>query len=210
MRTLFVASAVLSFAAVAAAQNPPTYVQNHRLAAGGTVVLTMNVGDVKILPDSQSDRVRLEIHTNRAVDQQTIASWVRRFDLAADRATIEIDIPKKDHDCDHCGTDVTLYVPQHADLKADLEVGDLTISGVTGNKEAHTGVGDVRIAVANPAEYGHVETNTRIGDVHDFLNHGDQPDGFLGQSEDFTLSGQYHLKASTGIGDVHISQEGKS
>jgi hypothetical protein len=210
MRTLLVA-ALISFGAVAAAQNPQTYVQDHRLSAGGIVVLTINVGDVKILPDSQSDRLRLEIQTRRPVDQETMASWVRRFDLAADRATIDIQIPKwKDNCADDCGGNVTLYVPQHTNLKADLEVGDMTISGIHGDKDLHTGVGDLRIAVANPAEYGHVETRTRIGDVHDFLNHGDEPDGFLGKSEDFTLSGQYHLKASTGIGDVHISQEGKS
>ncbi|MFZ0630347.1 MAG: hypothetical protein WA399_14870 [Acidobacteriaceae bacterium] len=204
-------AAVLSFAAVAAAQTPQTYVQDHRLAPGGTVVLTLNVGDVKILPDSESGRLRLEIHTKRPVDQETMAGWVRRFDLAADRATIDIQIPKwKDNCADDCGGDVTLYVPQHTNLKADLEVGDMTVSGIHGDKELYTGIGDLRIAVADPAEYGHVETHTRIGDVHDFLNKGDEPDGFLGKTEDFTLSGQYHLKASTGIGDVRISEEGKS
>ncbi|MGB7353519.1 MAG: hypothetical protein WBD06_07435 [Acidobacteriaceae bacterium] len=209
MRTLL--AAVLTFTAIASAQIPQTYVQDHRLAPGGTVVLTLNVGDVKILPDSESGRLRLEIHTKRPVDQETMAGWVRRFDLAADRATIDIQIPKwKDNCADDCGGDVTLYVPQHTNLKADLEVGDMTVSGIHGDKELYTGIGDLRIAVADPAEYGHVETNTRIGDVHDFLNHGDQPDGFLGKSEDFTLSGQYHLKASTGIGDVRISEEGKS
>ncbi|HZZ39216.1 MAG TPA: hypothetical protein VFE06_08795 [Acidobacteriaceae bacterium] len=210
MRTL-AASAILGFAALAAAQNPSTYVQDHRLAAGGTVNLTINVGDVKLLPDSSSDRLRLEIHTKRPVDQETMAGWVKRFELAADRATIDIQIPKwKDNCADDCGGDVTLYVPQHTNVKADLEVGDMTISGILGDKDVHIGVGDLRIAVANPSEYGHVETHARIGDVHDFLNRGNDNDGFLGKSEDFTLSGQYHLKASTGIGDVHISRDGKS
>jgi hypothetical protein len=202
------AAALFSFGAIAAAQTPRTYVQDHPLPSGGTVVLTMNVGDVKIEP-AGSDRVRLEIHTTRFVDQETMASWVRRFEVAAGRATIEIDIPKKFHDCDNCGTDVTLAVPQQSDLKVDLEVGDLTIGGVHGNKDAHTGVGDLRIAVADRGEYGHIETHTRIGDVHDFLNQGDEPGGFLGHSEDFTLSGRYHLRASTGVGDVDISEQGK-
>jgi len=208
MKSLLAITA-LSLCAVAAAQNPQTWVQDRPLASGGTVVLTMNVGDVKIVP-SGSDGVRLEIHTTSNVDRQTVASWVRRFEVAADRATIEIDIPKKMHDCDNCSTDVVLYVPRQSDLKADLDVGDLTIRGIQGNKDVHTGVGDLRIAVASPSEYGHVETHTRIGDVHDFLNHDGGQSGFLGKTEDFTLSGRYHLRASTGIGDVHISQEGKS
>jgi hypothetical protein len=210
MRTVLAASAVLSCAALAAAQTPHTYVQDHPLASGSTVVLTMNVGDVKVLPASGTNRLRLEIHTQRPVDQETMAGWVKRFDLAADRATIEIQIPTKGNDCDNCGTDVTLYVPDRADLKADLGVGDMTISGVHGNKELHTGVGDLRIAVADPTEYGHVQTHTRIGDVHDFLNQASDHDSILGKSEDFTLSGRYHLRASTGIGDVHISEKGKS
>lgn len=207
MKTLFAVTA-LSLCAVASAQQT-RYVQNRPLASGGTVVLTMNVGDVKIVP-SGSDGIRLEIQSTRDVDQQTVASWVRRFDVAANRATVEIQIPKKMHDCDDCSTHVILFVPQQSDLRADLDVGDLTIRGVQGNKDLHTGVGDLRVAVANPAEYGHVETHTRIGDVHDDLNQHGAPDGFLGKSEDFTLGGRYHLRASTGVGDVHISQEGKS
>ena len=205
----FLAVTLLSLCALAPAQNQQTYTQDHPLRSGGTVVLTMNVGDLKIVP-SGSDRVRLEIHTQRTVDQQTIASWVRRFEIAGDRATIEIEVPKRFKDCDNCGTDVFLYVPQQSDLKADLDVGDMTIRGVQGNKDLHTGVGDLRIVVADRSEYGHVETHTRIGDVHDFLNQGSDTSGFLGQSEDFTLGGRYHLRASTGIGDVHISREGKS
>lgn len=207
MKSLLVCTA-LSLCAVASAQQT-RYVQNHPLVSGGTVVLTMNVGDVKIVP-SGSDGIRLEIDSTRDVDQQTVASWVRRFDVAANRATIEIDIPKRVHDCDNCSTDVTLYVPERSDLKADLEVGDLTIRGVHGNKDVHTGVGDLRVAVAEPGEYGHVETHTRIGDVHDFLNQGSGQSGFLGKTEDFNLNGPYHLRASTGVGDVDISQEGKS
>ena len=91
-----------------------------------------------------------------------------------------------------------------------LNVGNLTVQGVEGNKDVHAGVGNVRIDVANPAEYGHVEIHTRVGDVHDFLNHGDTSEGFVGKTEDFTLSGRYHLRASTGVGDVRISPDGKS
>ena len=207
MKSLLAVTA-LSLCAAASAQQT-RYVQERPLASGGTVVLTMNVGDVKIVP-SGSSGIRLEIQSNRDVDQQTVASWVRRFDVAANRATIEIDIPRRMHDCDNCSTDVILYVPERADLKADLDVGDLTIRGVQGNKDVHTGVGDLRVVVANPAEYGHVETHTRIGDVHDALNQHGEGDGFLGHSEDFNLNGPYHLRASTGIGDVRISEDGKS
>ncbi len=209
MKSLF-AVALLALGAGASAQTAHMYEQERPLAAGGAVVLTLNVGDVSILP-SGSDRLRLEIHTNRPVDQETMAGWIQRFEIAGNRATIDIHVPKWEYNCaNDCGSGVTLYVPEQSDLQVGLGVGDITIRGVQGNKDVSTGVGDLRISVANPSDYGHVETHTRIGDVHDFLNHGDDQSGILGTTEDFTLSGRYHLKASTGVGDVHISEDGKS
>jgi hypothetical protein len=210
MKARFAFAAALSLSVLASAQSPHTYEQEHPLASGGAVVLMLNVGDVKILP-SGSDRIRLDIQTNRPVDQETMAGWIQRFEVAANRATIDIHVPKWEYNCaNDCGSGVTLYVPQQSDLQVDLGVGDMTIRGVQGNKDVSTGVGDLRISVANRSNYGHVETHTRIGDVHDFLNQGGGQDGFLGKTEDFTLSGHWHLKASTGIGDVRISQDGKS
>lgn len=210
MKSLLAVTA-LSLCAVASAQNHRQYAQDHSLASGGTIVLTLNVGDVKVVPNTTSDRLRLVIDTHRPVDQETMAGWIRRFDVAADRATIDIQIPTwKDNCAGDCGGDVTLYVPEKSDLKIDLGVGDLTVSGVQGNKDLYTGVGDLRVAVASPGEYGHVEAHTRIGDVDDFLNQHGESEGFLGHSEDFNLNGTYHLRASTGVGDVHISQGGKS
>lgn len=211
MKPTFAAAVLLSFGALASAQTPRQYIQHRQFPSGGTVVVTLNVGDLRIVPADGSAGVRLEIQTHRPVDQEAMAGWVRRFEIAADRAVIDIHIPKWNDNCaDDCGGDVTLYVPPQTSLKADLGVGDMTIRGVQGDKEVHTGVGDLRIAVADPSEYGHVETHTRIGDVNDILNRGDGQSGFLGKTENFTLSGRYHLKASTGIGDLRIFAAGKS
>jgi hypothetical protein len=210
MKSLF-ALTVLCCSLLAAAQTPTTLLRDHSLASGGTVVLTMNVGDVKILPASQPGHVRLEIHSNRTAGEQTMAGWIQRFEVAANRATVEIQIPKSvNEDCNDCGVEVTLYVPPQSDLEASLHVGDMTVRGVEGNKNLDVGVGDLHIAVADPADYGHVQTHTRIGDIDDFLNHSSGQSGFLGQTEDFTLAGRYHLKASAGVGDVKIFQGGNS
>lgn len=211
MKSLLAAVAVLGCSLLASAQTGRPFVQERHLASGGTVVVTMNVGDLTILPAAEPGRVRLEIHTKRAADQETQASWIKTFEVAGNRATIDLQIPKGQYDCNHdCGTDVTLYVPEQSDVQADLSVGDLSVRGVEGSKDLHTGVGDLKVAVADPSEYGHVETRTRIGDVEDSLNQKGREDGILGQTEDFSLGGRYHLKASTGIGDVHISRDGKS
>jgi hypothetical protein len=210
MKALLVV-AVLGGSVVASGQTPHTFVQERRLFSPGAVVLTLNVGDLTIQPASASDRVRLEIHTKRSVDQETMAGWVTRFDVAGNRATIDVHIPKWDYHCaDDCAGDVILYVPQQSDLQVDLDVGDMTVRGIQGNADVHTGIGDLHIAVAHAGDYGHVETHTRIGDIDDFLNQGGDQGGFVGKTENFTLSGRYHIKATAGIGDVHITQDGKS
>ncbi|HTV54556.1 MAG TPA: hypothetical protein VMI06_06545 [Terriglobia bacterium] len=191
------------------ATRPGHLVMEKALAAGGTVVLTLNVGDLKVLPVEGDRRVRLEIDTRGEVDRQTVSSWVTRFDVAGDRATLDIRTPKNRHNCENCDIEVVLYVPAQSALELNVGVGDVTIRGVRGDKDLHVDVGDLKIALSDPDDYGHVETRTRIGDVNDFLNKGGES-GFLGKSEDFSLHGRFHLKATVGIGDLDVQHEGNS
>ncbi len=196
---------------VPAESSPGHLVLEKPLSPGGTLVLTLNVGDLRIQPVSGNKAVRLEIETERPADPQTLASWVTRFEVAAERATLDIRTPKSSDHCADCygGSTVVVYVPQQTELKVQLGVGDLTISGIQGNKELHVDIGDLKLAVAGPDEYDHVETHTRIGDISDSLSQGAHGH-FLGQSEDFSLNGRFHLKASVGIGDVNIHRESGS
>jgi len=211
MRSILAAAllAVCLCAGAAAQDSPSRLVMEKALAEGGTVVLTLNVGDLKILPAEGQSRVRLQIDTHSGVDRHTIASWVTRFDVAGDRATLDIRTPKNRHNCDNCDTDIALYVPAQSALEVNAGVGDVTVRGVQGDKDIHVEVGDLKIALSDPDDYGHVETSTRIGDVNDFLNKGGES-GFLGKSEDFSLHGRFHLKATVGIGDVSVQREGQS
>jgi hypothetical protein len=211
---LTVAALALSLAGRLSAQNatPTDFVITKAFPTGGSVGLTMNVGDLKVLPAPAGNTVKLEIKSDRSVDKGTLATWVHQFQVEGNRATLNVQLPKNPEHCTDChgNTSVTLYVPQRTDLKVDLDVGDVTVSGILGDKDLRDGVGDLRIAIADPAPYGHVETHTRVGNVNDFLNRGGKPSGFLGKDEDFALSGRFHVKASVGVGDLNIVPEGKS
>ncbi len=88
-----------------------------------------------------------------------------------------------------------------------MGVGDLTIRGVQGRQDVHTGVGDLRLGRGRSGRIRPWETRTRIGDVHDVLQTRRQPVGrILGHTEDFSLSGRYHLRRSTSIGDVRAER----
>jgi len=210
MKTLLALPLALAFTVAAPAQNGPGHLTMDRgFSAGGTVVLEMNVGDVQILP-GKGTQLRLEIKNGNGADPAAMASWVRRFDVAGDRATLEIQVPRDHQHCSDCsqGIDVTIYVPAHSDLKIKLGVGNLAIQGVRGNKEADIDVGGLKIGYT-PGEYGYIQTHAGIGDIHDPLNQGGSS-GFLGKDEDFTLAGPDHLRASVGVGNVDLYEEGHS
>jgi hypothetical protein len=181
------------------------------LPAGGTVALNVNVGNVKILANSVPGRVRLELRSDHGYDASEMASWVKRFDSAGERAALDIKVPKETHPCNNCdsGMSIVLYVPGDSSLKVDLSVGDVKVEGVRGDKDLHVGVGDLEIGYSNEEEYARIETSTHIGDIGDPLHPG-SAHGFLGKSEDFTSQGRYHLRATVGVGDLNLFAEGKS
>lgn len=212
MKTLIAAAAIaicLGSASSQAQSGSGQLVMEKALSPHGTLAVDINVADLKIMPGTNSGGIRLEMQTRRPVGQTEVASWVRRFEVAANRASLDVHVPKSPSGCNDCDVTVLLYVPQQTDLEVDLGVGDIRIHGIRGDKRVHVDVGDLRIGYASPGEYGHVETRTRIGDIHDPLNQSDQS-GFLGKSEEFTLSGRYHLNASVGVGDLDLFQEGNS
>lgn len=179
---------------------PAPLILDKPMATGGTVVLDINIGDVKILP-SKENHVRLEIDPKGFYDPQIVSGWVHRFDVAANRASIDLQMPRNNHG--HSSPEVTLYVPAKGDLELSLGVGDLNVSGILGDKDLHVGVGDLTVGFNSDTEYGHVVLSTHIGDVNDPLNPGGQH-GFLGKDDEFNGKGHYHLRATVGVGDLSL------
>jgi Putative adhesin len=173
-------------------------VREASFAEGGVVILDANIGDVHVQPAKQDGKLRLVITPHKQDDATAAPHWVREFAVNGSQAKIMLNMPKHgDHNFD-----VTLYVPRRSDLRLKLEVGDLTVEGITGNTEVELGIGDLRVRVPDPHAYRAVAMSVHIGDV-DASAFQLEPHGFLGKSvqHDFS-SGSYRLKLHTGIGDV--------
>ena len=173
-------------------------VREASFAAGGVVILDANVGDVRVQPAPQDGKLRLVITPHKEDDATAAPHWIREFSVNGSQAKITLNMPKHGNH----NFDVTLYVPKQSDLRLDLEVGDLTIEGITGNTNAEVGIGDLHVTVPDPHAYRAVAMSVHIGDV-DASAFQLEPHGFLGKSvqHDFA-SGSYRLKLHTGIGDV--------
>jgi hypothetical protein len=180
-------------------------VREASFAAGGVVILDANVGDVHVMPTDQEGKLRLVITSHKQEDATAAPKWVREFAATGSQAKIVLEMPKHgEHNFD-----VTLYVPKRSDLRLNLEVGDLTIEGITGNIDAELGVGDLKMTVPDPHAYRAVAMSVHIGDVHAGA-FGLEPSGFLGKSVEKQFSaGSYRLKLHTGIGDVSCVAAGE-
>jgi hypothetical protein len=179
-------------------------VREASFAAGGVVILDANVGDVRVMPTDHEGKLRLVITSRKSDDATAAPHWIREFAVNGSQAKIVLEMPKHgEHNFD-----VTLYVPKQSDLRLNLEVGDLTITGISGNINAEVGVGDLKMTVPDPHAYRAVAMSVHIGDVHAGA-FGLEPSGFLGKSVEREFGvGQYRLKLHTGIGDVSCTADG--
>src|SRR5579862_2368614 len=85
---------------------PAPLVLSKGLPANGTLVLEMNVGEVRVVRSDEQKTIRLTIEPRGFYDDATVQSWVRRFDVAGDRASIELKLPKNEDN--HRGATVTI------------------------------------------------------------------------------------------------------
>lgn len=173
-------------------------VREASFAAGGVVILDANVGDVRVMPAKEDGKLRLVITSHKQEDAAEAPHWIREFSVNGSQAKVILKMPKHgEHNFD-----VTLYVPKRSDLRLNLDVGDLTVEGITGNTDVDLGIGDLRVTVPDPHAYRAVAMSVHIGDV-DASAFQLEPHGFLGKSVEREFgSGSYRLKLHTGIGDV--------
>ena len=186
------------------AQDFAPVVREASFDSGGVVILDANVGDVRVMPTDREGKLRLVITSRKQEDATAAPHWVREFAVSGSQAKIQLEMPKHgEHNFD-----VTLYVPKRSDLRLNLEVGDLTIQGITGNTDAELGVGDLKMIVPDPHAYRAVAMSVHIGDVEAGA-FGLEPSGLLGKSVERQFSaGSYRLKLHTGIGDVSCTAGG--
>jgi hypothetical protein len=183
---------------------PNLFVLSKSLPAKGTLVMDVNVGEVRVVRSDEEKTIRLTIDPGAFYADATVRSWIRQFDVAGDRASIDLKLPK--HNDNHSSPSVTIYLPSQTDLKLQLGIGDLTVKGIEGNKELHVGIGDLTVGVLDGAKYNEIRTGTKIGDAADAVSNK-RADGFFPQTQHVSAQGIYKLHATVGIGDVNVVQD---
>ena len=97
---------------------------------------------------------------------------------------------------------ITIHLPKNCDLFLRVPAGDVTVEGISGNKDIELHAGDLSIHVGNPEEYSLVEASVNAGDV-EASPFGESHSGLF-RSFKKSGAGKYKLHAHVGAGDLTL------
>ncbi len=165
------------------------------LASGATLRLHLHDGDFRVVG---ADRDGLTV---RAEGKHLDQARKIKIQEVRDGDTLDLTlshVPKNE-------LQVTITIPRNTHLYARMRGGDLTVDGVSGNKDLALTGGDLTVGVGDPAEYAHVDLQVKFGDIS-----GSQfgsPKGTVGNSVLADGPGQYQLQARVFAGDLMLKSQ---
>ncbi len=195
-------AAVLGLA-VSAAAIPRTGADSRAFASGGSIEVSVPVGDVHVT-STQSSRIELHYRVKPKTswfgsEDAALANIHLRFEVHGQQAEINFTDDNHGH---NSSIDVELDIPARETLRVSLGVGDIRVGQIAGDQRLETGVGDIKVAIANASDIRTVEASTGVGDIEGGpFGHGS---GFVGKSLDYSGSGTYRITAHSGVGDIHL------
>jgi len=159
-------------------------------AGGKFLRLHLHDGDFKIV-GSETNSIQVTATGKNLAEAHKI-----RFDFSrvGDIVNLKLShVPKNE-------LQVTIAIPRDSNLFARMRGGDLSVEGVTGDKNLRLTGGDLSIQVGNPEDYSHVNLSVRFGDVSG-SQFGD-PKGWIGNSVKHDGAGKHELWAHVFAGDL--------
>ena len=97
---------------------------------------------------------------------------------------------------------INIRLPRNCDLFVRVPAGDVTIEGISGNKDIELHAGDLSIHVGNPEDYSQVDASVNAGDV-EAAPFGESHGGLF-RSFKKSGSGKYKLHAHIGAGNLTL------
>jgi hypothetical protein len=160
------------------------------LASGENLRLHLHNGDFRIV-GSDSETISVHVEGQNVEQAKNIKIQLKRSGGAVDLKLSHV--PKNE-------LQVTIEIPRSTNLFARMRGGDLSVQGVTGDKDLELTGGNLTIQVGKAEDYGHVDLSVRFGDVSG-TQFGD-PKGWLGNSVRKDGNGKYRLHAHVMAGDL--------
>jgi hypothetical protein len=97
---------------------------------------------------------------------------------------------------------VTIEIPKTSSLFVRMPFGDLTLEGISGDKDVELHAGDLSIAVGDAADYAHVDASVLSGAIE--ADPFGESHGGLFRSFEKSGNGKFKLHAHLGAGDLTL------
>jgi len=170
--------------------------QSHPFAvdfpSGSNLRLHLRSGEFRIVGHSDN-RIAVHLNGRNADNARDLTVRFRRSGSDGDLRVF--DGPKNN-------LEVTIEVPSSTMLFVRMPAGDLSVEGVSGDKDVELHFGDLTIAVGNAADYSHVDASVMSGGL-EAAPFGESHGGLF-RSFEKSGSGKYKLHAHVGAGDLTL------
>ena len=152
--------------------------------------MTLRSGDITVVgTDTPALRITCSTRSRESLS-----------DVRISFAASHLSVRGGDHDD---GISFRIEVPRSINLRIHCTAGDLTISGISGNKDVDLNAGNLDIVLGDPGKYRDVEVSVLAGDLtaHAF---GANRDGLFRKFRHENPNGIYRLHASLLAGNLTL------
>jgi hypothetical protein len=155
--------------------------------SGGKIEMTLESGDYKVRASSDN---RIHVRWNEASGA--------RVKLATNGKSADVRVENTPHNNFHA----TIEVPALTDLRIRLTAGDMSVTGIQGDKDIELNAGDLNISVGSSSDWGDVDASVTAGDMHAPAFQAAK--GGLFRSFHWKGPGKYKLHVHLMAGDVNL------
>lgn len=197
---MIVASAILAMALVAVPSSQTSRDTRssdsleRAFTSNGRITFSLSAGEYRIT-GSADNRLRLKW---RVRDPDDLPRVFAAADVRGREANITTEGPNN--------FKADIQVPARSDLYVRLTAGELTIEGITGNKDVSLHAGELQIDVGRPRDYHSVAASVWAGEVR-ATPFKISKEGLF-RSFNWTGNGSYSLEARLKAGEVHLYSKG--
>jgi hypothetical protein len=156
---------------------------------GRQISIDIRSGDIEVVGTSQP-RVRVTCKLRDGDDPSSV-----KVSLAANHLRV-YGGPNRD-------VHFYIEVPDKTNLLIRATAGNMTVSGITGDKDVELRAGDLTIHVGSPQSYRVAEGSVLAGDLNASV-FGENKDGLFRSFRKENSTGQYRLRAKLLAGDLTL------
>jgi hypothetical protein len=98
---------------------------------------------------------------------------------------------------------IRIEIPRSMNLRVRCSAGDLTVSGISGDKDIELNAGNLTIAVGDAGAYRHAEASVLAGNIS-ATAFGEERDGLFRSFKKDNAAGRYRLRAELLAGNLTL------